>query len=362
MSIAATAMLIGVAGCSQSEEKSLESVREQVAGKQVVAVGDGSKLVLPEVKAQAEKKPDDFQAQLDLAKVAAEARDWDVAVQAAERATRLDPSSIAAKEVYAQCLQQQGRMDEATAQWEAIVASGQPHSPLIDTNLGNSYKMQGRLQDAERMYLKALEDKDGTHGLVFLNLADLQIKLGKYDEATQTILAGLAEDPKQRYAHGLLGRIAFLKGDYESAVGELGIELGIRPTAWEAYFLLALAQGRRQPPQMEKAEECFSQLAQLRPSDTGYHKALLADLYLDIGQLEKGKALALEALSEVPAFRQDQRSAVYHALSKAHLKLGDRTQAAEFHTKFRQSLGQTDSNDPEQRRRIREMDSLFGGG
>jgi tetratricopeptide (TPR) repeat protein len=347
--------------CSQNDEKAAESIREQLKGKTIVPVGEASKLLLPDLKAKAKEKPDDFQTQFDLARAASQAHEFDVALEAAEKATRLDPTSIPAKEIYAQCLHQVGKMAEAGGQWEEIIASGKPHSTLVESNLGNLYKLQGRLQDAEQLYRKAMESgQDETHGLVFLNLADLQIKLEKFDEAVQTIQKGLGADPKQQYAHQLLGRIAFLKGDFEGAVRELNTELERRPSAWEAYFLIGLAQGRMTPPQLDKAEEAFAKLSEMRPSDAAYFKALMADLYIDGGQVEKGRTLATEALGELASFREDQRNAAYHALAKAYLKLGDQTQANEFRDKFRQSVGQTDANDPEQRRRNREMDSLFG--
>jgi len=350
-----------VGACSNGDEKALQAIREQTKGKKFIPLGQTSKLLLPDLKAKAKEHPDDFQTQFDLAQAASEAQDWDTALQAAEAATRLDPKSVPAKEIYAQCLHQSGRLGDASAQWEAIVASGETHKALDDVNLANMYKMQGRLAEAERLYLKALEAGDETHGLVYPNLADLQIKLEKYDEATKTLKEGLEKDPKALYLHHLLGLVAFSKSDFTTAIAEFNHEIERRGGAWELYFLIGLSEGRLQPPQLDKAEEALAKATELRPSDAAYFKASLADLYVDAGQTEKGKTLATEALAEMPVFREDQLGVAYHALAKAYLKLGDQAQAKEFHDKFQQGLAKTESSDPEQRRRIREMDSLFGG-
>lgn len=358
--IACASVLLSLGACQQREQSDLEKLKKTAAGSKFVPVGGTNQL--PELQAKAKEHPDDFQVQYELSLRALEAREFEVAMDGATRALQLNPASIAAMELHAQCLQQLGRFSEAVSEWQAIVDTGKPHSPLIESNLGTYAKMQGRLEEAEKWYRKALESEDKSNlGLTYLNLADVLIKKEKLDDATQAIRQGLEADANLPYAHHLLGRIEFVKAEYARAIEPLQEEVKRRPTAWESYLLLALSYGRLQPPQLDKAEDSLVHVKQLRPGEDEYYQAMLADLYVDAGKVAEGKALALQALDKLPAFREDRRNVAYHALAKACLKLGDQAGAAAYHEKFRASAGQTDANDPEQRRRIREMDSLFGG-
>jgi predicted Zn-dependent protease len=362
-------VLILGAACGQSDEQKLQAVREQVQAKsgkdaELVPLGSVSNMLLPELKQKAKANPDSFELQYELASRALQAGELPFALQAARRAVELRPESNQAKELLAQGLQTAGQADQAAGLWMELVASGRPYSPLTDSNLGNFYKSKGRFDEAERHYRKALDsvEEPGQRQLIEVNLADLYLRQDRNDEASSLLRAALESAPEMPYAHLLLGRMAFTGGDMTKAASELEREIAIRPDSWEAYYLLGLSHGRMQPPQLERAAQDFQRLEALRPGEGPYFRAILADLHVDGGDPARGKALAEEALAGLPVFREDLRNAAYHALAKALHKLGDEAQAREYAQKFRQSVAQTNPNDPEQRRRNREIEELFGRG
>jgi hypothetical protein len=96
-------------GCSNSEEdtqkKQLQALRDKASPEnKVVPVGAARKAELPEARAAAEKKPDDFATQYNLAVTAGQAGDLKTAFEAAEKALKLKPDSNAAKEMLAHYL------------------------------------------------------------------------------------------------------------------------------------------------------------------------------------------------------------------------------------------------------------------
>ncbi len=352
----------GFAGCEQKPRETFAQIQKQFEGKKVIPVGAAAnRAALAEKEAGAKRNPEDFATQYNLAVTALQARKWEIALAAAAKAHSLKPDSNVAREIYAYCLQQQGKLDEAAKIWELIVTSEKPFKSMIRNNLCNYYKIRKQFQKAEMECLQALEDKDlFSPEIVHLNLGDVYLQQGRFPKAIQAIQEGLKISPNLRYAHHQLGRIALLQEDYSGAMEEFEKETANPRASWESHYYLAVAASRVVPPQLDRARKAMEKVDELRPGESAYHRAVLAELYLDAGKSEEAGKLAKEAVEGMPIFRKDQRNLAYYVLARSLSELGETEKAKDSYQKFRETESAVDGTDPQQRRRMNALERLFG--
>jgi tetratricopeptide (TPR) repeat protein len=121
----------------------------------------------------------------------------------------------------AAALSREGKLDEAVAAYEKILATA-PTIPLVHYNLAEAQKKKGDLEAAEAGYRKSIElDPKFVDG--YVGLATIYAEARRSDEAIAVIEKGVAEDEtsgRLRYAQGVLqmnagrnqeAREAFLK-------------------------------------------------------------------------------------------------------------------------------------------------------
>jgi tetratricopeptide (TPR) repeat protein len=127
----------------------------------------------------------------------------------------VDATKLAADINAAMALSREGKVDEAIAAYEAVVAAA-PGVPLVHYNLGATYKKKGDLAKAEAEMRRACElDPAFVDG--YVGLATLLAESGKQDAAIEVIQQGAAANAQSGRLQYALGVLAEGKGDAATA-------------------------------------------------------------------------------------------------------------------------------------------------
>jgi len=131
-------------------------------------------------------------------------------------AAPVDATKLAADINAAMALSREGRLDEAVAAYEAVLASA-PGVPLVHYNLGATYKRKGDLPKAEAAMRRACElDPAFVDG--YVGLATLLAESGKQDQAIEIVRQGTAANERSGRLQYALGVLAEGKGDAATAM------------------------------------------------------------------------------------------------------------------------------------------------
>ena len=130
-------------------------------------------------------------------------------------AAPVDATKLAADINAAMTLSREGKLDEAIAAYEAIVAAV-PAVPLVHYNLGAAYKRKGDLAKAEAAMRRASElDPLFVDG--YVGLATLLAESGRQDQAIEVVKQGAAANERSGRLQYALGVLAEGKGDTATA-------------------------------------------------------------------------------------------------------------------------------------------------
>jgi tetratricopeptide (TPR) repeat protein len=139
---------------------------------------------------------------------------------------------------------QQGRMDEAIAQFQRTLAINSSDLDVhynyadVHNNLGNAFLRQGRMDDAIAQFQKALAIKPQDADIHY-NLGTAFRQKGGVNEAIVQFQKALAIKPEFAEAHYNLGNAFLQQGDVEEAIAQLQKALAIKPGYMEARNNLA---------------------------------------------------------------------------------------------------------------------------
>jgi len=127
----------------------------------------------------------------------------------------VDATKLAADINAAMALSQQGKLDEAIAAYEGILAQT-PGIPLVHFNLGSAYKKKGDVPKAEAAMRRSFElDPLFVDG--YVGLATVLAEAGKRDEAIEVVRQGAAANGGSGRLQYALGVLAEGKGDAATA-------------------------------------------------------------------------------------------------------------------------------------------------
>jgi tetratricopeptide (TPR) repeat protein len=130
-------------------------------------------------------------------------------------AAPVDATKLAADINAAMALSREGKVDEAIAAYEAILA-GTPGIPLVHYNLGTAYKKKGDVPKAEAAMRRSFElDPLFVDG--YVGLATILAEAGKRDEAIEVVRQGTAANEGSGRLQYALGILAEGKGDAATA-------------------------------------------------------------------------------------------------------------------------------------------------
>ena len=163
---------------------------------------------------------------------------------------------------------QQGRLDEAIAQFQKTLAIN-PNNAEANYDLGNAYFQQGRMDEAIAQFQKTLainsSDMDVHYSFadVHNNLGNVFLRQGRMDEAVAQFQMALAIKPEDANTHYNLGNAFRQKGGANEAIAQFQKALAIKPQFAEARYNLGnafLQQGR-----VDEAITHFQMALEIKP-------------------------------------------------------------------------------------------------
>jgi protein O-GlcNAc transferase len=129
----------------------------------------------------------------------------------------------------------------------------------------------GRLEDAQRGYLRVLEkNPQNANALQLLGL--LSHQLGRHDEAASLITQAIAIDPSRAHFHSNLGMALRALGRLDDAAASFERALALKPDYVEAHFNLGNLYSKRN--QLSKAVESYQAALRINPSYAAAHNNL----------------------------------------------------------------------------------------
>ena len=127
----------------------------------------------------------------------------------------------------------------AAEQYFRQAATLEPDSGLAWLNLGVLYEQQNRLPEARQMLEQALTKKVGDQGLLFSNLALVELKLGRFREAEAYASQAISKSPGLYKPYDILAAAALKGGAPDRAEAVLRQALALFPQRTEVYVRLA---------------------------------------------------------------------------------------------------------------------------
>ncbi|HEV2968807.1 MAG TPA: alkaline phosphatase family protein [Pirellulales bacterium] len=143
--------------------------------------------------------------------------------------------------------------------------------PVVDYLKAQVRAMEGRPAEALKLLERVQEAHLARPGL-FLQTADLYLKLGRWEEAEQTYAKALSVDPDNPHAHVGMSRMALRRGDYARAAQSALDALQRMYHYPVAHFLLGEALIRLR--EWSRAAEAFRGALSLNPNFPQAHRRL----------------------------------------------------------------------------------------
>ncbi|WP_413200788.1 TIGR03032 family protein [Nostoc piscinale] len=191
-----------------------------------------------------------------------------------------------AEHLYAEALtlQKQGKITEAIAQYEKLIAQHPRYAPAW-YQLGVIRESQRQTEAAILAYQKAIEINPH-HAQAYNNLGILRVDAQDLDEAIKCLTAAIQSKPDYAFAHNNLGLVLQMQSKLPQAAAKFREALQINPEYAEAYLNLGIVLESQH--NLEGAIACFRSAIQYKPN---YIKALnrLGVILTTLAMLGKGE-------------------------------------------------------------------------
>jgi serine/threonine-protein kinase len=212
------------------------------------------------------------------------------AVDAAQRASRIDPSEIEVRYALATIYQGSGRSSDAIAELSAIVEQ-QPTNENAHRMLGDVYRSRGQRDEAIAQYRKALSVRPD-YWVTYRSIAQAQLEAGRYDEALEAAQRVTALQPDSPIGYQLAGTIDAARGDLPAATRrfEESIKRGGSPATYSTLGTVYYLQGR-----YADAVVAYREAISRRPNSALTHRNL-ADALRQLDRGDEARAAYADAI------------------------------------------------------------------
>jgi Flp pilus assembly protein TadD len=164
----------------------------------------------------------------------------------------------------AAALDEEGRGNEAIAEYEAVLAL-EPNNTFSHLNLGADLAKSGDADGAMEQYQEVIR-LDPNNAKAHNNLGIALFKQGKNDEAIKEFQEALRLAPDSAHAHNSLAAALYTQGQEDQAVQEFEEALRLMPDYAEAHFNLGCILAQR--GQTDEAIKHFQEALRVKPDYT----------------------------------------------------------------------------------------------
>ncbi len=199
----------------------------------------------------------------------------------------------------AQELSDNGRFDEAIAEWKKAVDIS-PKDAKANNNLGKALAEKGLLDEAIAHYRKALE-ANSEYAKAHTNLGIALAKKGNLDEATAHLQKAVEISPKFAEAQNSLGRALAEKGKPDEALVHFRKAVEVNPRYAEAHTNLGRALAEK--GDTAAAEEHFRKAVEVNPQYAEGHNSLAVAVAWS-GKLDEAVAHWRKAIEINPQYAE----------------------------------------------------------
>lgn len=205
----------------------------------------------------AEAVPDNYLAHGNLADCLQMQGRLDEAFSELNEALRLKPDDINTRNSYGSVLMQLGRVEEAVGQFQEAIRRW-PGFAEAHSNLAFAYQRQGHLEQALAEFQAALKCNPNDFRL-YVNLAGLLLKLGRNDEAVGYLQDAVKLEPTDASVRKELAALLFNAGRLEEAAGQFEAATASAPDDAEAQanYGICLARLGRAPEAIQHLSEAL---------------------------------------------------------------------------------------------------------
>ena len=198
-------------------------------------------------------------------------------------------------------------------------------------NLANAYLKQGRVGEATRTALKALE-VDPEYGVGHYNLGNLFAQQGKFDLAQRHFEAAIRLYPNYADAHSNYGQLIAVRGDLEIGIQYFKRAIELNPTLSRAHLNLGVALAKQE--KFDQAIQPLQRAAELMPvaPEATYY---LGSVYAAQGRYGEAANAFAQALANNPGF-----APAHQSLAQLLTMQGKTTEAAAHYHEARRLMKQ----------------------
>jgi tetratricopeptide (TPR) repeat protein len=211
--------------------------------------------------------------------------------------------------------------------WVFIVAAAVVNWPIYGhrgpgaggyNNLSNAYYRQGRVDDAIKSALKAIEI-DTEHGVTHYNLGNLYAWKGQYPQARHHFQEALRIYPNYAEAQSNYGQLIAEQGDFETGIRYFRRAIELDPSLGRAHLNLGVALAKR--GRIDEAIQPLQEAVRLAP-ESADARFSLGSVYAAQNQYDEAARWFGEALRVQP-----DHAAAHQALAQLLLMQGQREEA-----------------------------------
>jgi Tfp pilus assembly protein PilF len=198
-----------------------------------------------------------------------------------------------------EALAAEGRIDEATTQWQKALAI-EPNYPEAHVNLGKALVSRGRIGEGMAHYRKALEIQPN-YPEAHVGFGNALVRLGRVDEGIAHYQKALKLNPGYAEAHIDLGTALARRGRIDEAIEHYQKALEIQPDYAEAHVNLGVALAGR--GRIDEAKVHFQRALEIKPNYPEAH-FVFANVLASCGRVDEGIAQFRRALAIKPDFAE----------------------------------------------------------
>ena len=235
-----------------------------------------------------------------------------------------DSDNVEVRHAYAVALSQQGNTEHAIKELNKAIKTTK-NIPALYNSKGNIYRQANQLEKALQAYQQAI-DIDPNYAIAHNNLGNIFYRKDKLQDAREHYEKAIALSDEYTDAHFNLGILLAKLGELDQAVQELKKTIELAPQYYLAYG--QLAEVYLQKEAFANAVQYFDKRIQLGPES--------ADLYHDLGQALARQDKIEDAIAcyEKALMLDHNHPEVNQNLANAYLKQDEADKALNYY--FRQ--------------------------